>query len=309
MNVRATCIVSHFNYAKFVVDACESALSQVHPFDEILLVDDGSTDGSTDVVTKHYASHDRIQLVCKPNGGQLSCFAEGFARATGDVVFFLDADDIYEPEYVSQVLAHYASHPECDFVMVAHRKFGAVDRLELDGYGDRDLGYSILAALYARRWIGAPTSCLSMRRHVLETIFPLDFAEDWRTRADDCLVFGASVAGARKWRLDRPLVRYRIHDTNWYQGQKQNPVSDYRRKIAVNRLLQTLSLRIGYDRHGLAEFAHREFRTIPRPTARQLGDYSRIGLLSRTLPLRKLGIVASVFGHYVRSRWLPGRDG
>jgi hypothetical protein len=79
-------------------------------------------------------------------------------------------------------------------------------------------------------------------------------------------------------------------------------VSDYRRKIAVNRLLAVLSRRIGYDRPGLAEFAHREFRTIPRPTLRQAGTYARIGLLSRTLPLRKLSIVASVFGHYARSR-------
>ena len=299
---RATCIVSHFNYGRFVVEACESALAQVHPFGEILLVDDGSTDGSTDVVTRHYASHDLIHLVLKPNGGQLSCFAEGFARSTGDVVFFLDADDVYEPEYVSQVMAHYASHPECDFVMVAHRKFGTVERLALDDRGDRDLGYSILAALHARRWIGAPTSCLSMRRPVLERIFPLDLEEDWRTRADDCLVFGASVVGARKWQLDRPLVRYRIHDANCYQGKNQDAVSDYRRKIAVNRLLQVLSRRIGYDRRGLAEFAHREFRTIPRPTLRQLSDYSRIGLLSRTLPLRKLGIVASICGHFMRSR-------
>jgi hypothetical protein len=63
-----------------------------------------------------------------------------------------------------------------------------------------------------------------------------------------------------------------------------------------------LSRRIGYDRLSLAELAHREFRTIPHPTLRQLGEYSRIGLLRRTLPLRKLGIVASVFGHFMRSR-------
>jgi glycosyltransferase involved in cell wall biosynthesis len=299
--MRATCIVTHFNYGRFVVEACTSALAQAHPFDEILLVDDGSTDGSLDVVKAHYGSHDRVHLVLKSNGGQLSCFAEGVARATGDIVFFLDADDVYEPDYVAQVMAHYAAHPECDFVMVAHRKFGAVERLDVDGKGDRDLGYSILAALHARRWIGAPTSCLSMRRRVLATLFPLDLAEDWRTRADDCLVFGASVVGARKWRLDRPLVRYRIHDANWYQGKAPSAVSDYRRKIAVNRLLRLLSRRVGYDRLGLAEFAHREFRTIPRPTVRQAGTYARIGLLSRTLPLRKLGIVSSVFGHYVRS--------
>jgi glycosyltransferase involved in cell wall biosynthesis len=306
--MRATCIVTHYNYGKYVEEACASALSQSRPFDQILLVDDGSTDGSADVVRARFGSHDRIQLVLKPNGGQLSCFAEGFARATGDVVFFLDADDLYEPEYLAQVLEHYAAHPECDFVMVAHRKFGAVERLDVDGGGDRDLGYSILAALHARRWIGAPTSCLSMRRRVLETIFPLDLAEDWRTRADDCLVFGASVAGARKWRLDRPLVRYRIHDANWYQGRTPSAVSDYRRKVAVNRLLALLSRRIGYDRLGLAEFAHREFRTIPRPTFEQMGTYSRIGLLSRTLPLRKLGILASVIGHYLRSRLaIPSR--
>jgi hypothetical protein len=46
---------------------------------------------------------------------------------------------------------------------------------------------------------------------LLERILPLSFDTDWRTRADDCLVFGASMVGGRKFFLGRPLVRYRIH--------------------------------------------------------------------------------------------------
>jgi glycosyltransferase involved in cell wall biosynthesis len=296
-----TCLINNHNYAQFIGAALDSALAQSVPFDEIIVVDDGSTDGSAELLAKEYAQHPKIQVVCKSNAGQLSCFNEGFARARGDIVFFLDADDVYEGRYVEKALEIYRRDAAIDFVFCGHRRFGARESLELIYRQDRDLGYSVVLAAYLRDWIGAPTSCLSMRRAVLEKILPLPFVDEWRTRADDCLVFGASLAGARKYYLAQPLVRYRVHGTNAFCSQSRDQFEVYRRRLAINRLFEYLERKFSYNVARLGDFHHREFCTIRQPSFRQFTQYLRVNMASRVTALRRLGCVAEMTRHWLRS--------
>lgn len=85
-------IVPCYNNAKYVAEALASVLTQSVPTGEIILVDDGSTDGSADVaagVSPH------IHIIQQPNGGIGSARNTGLAKATGDFIAFLDADDIW----------------------------------------------------------------------------------------------------------------------------------------------------------------------------------------------------------------------
>jgi glycosyltransferase involved in cell wall biosynthesis len=300
-----TCLINSYNYAHFIGDAVDSAVGQTAPFDEIIVVDDGSTDGSVELLAGKYAQHPAIQIISKCNQGQLSCFNEGFARATGDIIFFLDADDVYEPNYVQQTLEVYRRDPVVDFVFCGHRQFDQRDSLQLKFAEDRDLGYSVILAAYLRDWIGAPTSCLSMRRGVLEKILPLPFLEAWRSRADDCLVFGASLAGARKYYLAQPLVRYRVHGENHFFGRKLDKFAVYRRRLAVNALFEHLERKLSYNLPRLAELHHREFCTIARPTFSQLTKYFHIGAMSRASLLRRLTCMAEMTGHFLRTAMRP----
>lgn len=296
-----SCLINNYNYAHFLGDALESVLAQTVPVDEIIVVDDGSTDASAEVLAKFCRRYPAITVVAKENEGQLSCFNEGFARATGDIVFFLDGDDLYERNYVDQALAMYHRHPQCDFVACGLRQFGQSDLLRLKYETDRDLGYSVILTCYLREWIGAPTSCLSMRRGILEKILPLPLCEDWRTRADDCLVFGASVAAARKFYLAQPLVRYRVHGANHYCGRAADQFADYRRRLAINRLFAHLERKLCYDVGRLADFHHREFCAIPRPTLGQFVKYMRINMFCPISPRRQLGCIAEMTNHFLRS--------
>jgi glycosyltransferase involved in cell wall biosynthesis len=297
-----TCLINCFNYAQFVGEAIEGALRQTAPFDEIIIVDDGSTDGTLELVTAEFGNHPVVQIVGKHNEGQLSCFNEGFARATGDIVFFLDADDVYEPTYVQQALDEYL-RDRCDFLFCGRRYFGDREGVSLKFSSDRDLGYSVIRTIYSHEWIGGGTSCLSMRRQVLEKILPLPFVDDWRTRADDCLVFGASLVGARKRFLAQPLVRYRVHSSNQFCGRKSDTYANYRRRLAVNRLFEYLRREQCYNVAQLANFPHREFETIERPSLDQLFGYARISLGARVSILRRMSCIASMFQHFVIEAW------
>ena len=304
-----TCLITSHNYAEFIGNALDSALAQTVPFDEIIVVDDGSTDGSVEYLVNKYGQHRAVQIVSKSNQGQLSCFNEGFARATGDIVFFLDADDVYEPNYVEHALEVYRRDPAFDFVYCGHRQFGGRNKVQLAFRQDRDLGYSVVLAAYRREWIGAPTSCLSMRRRILEKILPLPFLQDWRTRADDCLVFGASLAGARKYFLAQPLVRYRVHDKNQFFGRPVDKFAAYRRRLAINALFEYLQRKLCYDAGRLGEFHHREFCTIERPTFRQFGQYIGLSGKSRASILRRLACMAVMTAHYLRAMRLAKSNG
>ncbi|HZZ74111.1 MAG TPA: glycosyltransferase family A protein, partial [Pirellulales bacterium] len=185
---RISCLVNNYNYGPYVTEAVDSARAQTVPFDEILVVDDGSTDDSVSRLSARYAGDPVVRILAKANGGQLSAFNEGFLHSTGDLVFFLDADDLYEPTHVEQMAAVYVERPHTDFVFCGYRLFGQQEAVRTWLDTDQSLGFSLVYSLHFMHWVGAPTSCLSLRRRTLEKILPLPMLEDWRTRADDCLV-------------------------------------------------------------------------------------------------------------------------
>jgi hypothetical protein len=179
--------------------------------------------------------------------------------------------------------------------------FGRQERTVLAFPEDRDLGYSLIRTAYARSWIGAATSCLSMRRSLLQKILPLPFVDDWRIRADDCLVFGASLAGARKRFLAEPLVRYRVHENNNHRDRTKNRSEVYLRRLAINRMFEHFERALCFNRARLADISHREFLTVEKPSIRQLMLYCRISMTARIPWVRRFGYLAEMVWHFLDS--------
>jgi glycosyltransferase involved in cell wall biosynthesis len=250
-----------------------------------------------------YATAPNVRIIGKPNAGQLSCFNEGFARAMGEIIFFLDADDIYEPNYVARAIEVFRADPQCDFLACGRRMFGHVEDVHLAFPEDRDLGYSKVVTALRRWWVGGSTSVLAIRRRILQKLLPLPLTDEWRIRADDCLVFGSSLAGARKRYLAEPLVRYRVHDRNHFYHRRRDYTAAYHHAMALNSLFEYCERKYCYDSSRLAEFAHSEFRTIERPTIRQLLQYAQICAGAQIPLTRKVVAVAAMWSHFRR----PGR--
>jgi glycosyltransferase involved in cell wall biosynthesis len=102
--VLVSIVITSFNYEKFVAAAIRSALDQTYPHRQVIVVDDGSTDGSRPVIESF---GDRVLAIYQENAGETAATNTGFAAAHGDIVMFLDSDDTLRPDAVAQVVAAF----------------------------------------------------------------------------------------------------------------------------------------------------------------------------------------------------------
>src|SRR5688500_7731615 len=97
-------IISSYNYAPFLRDAIDSALQQTYLNKEVIVVDDGSKDQSPEII-KRYGN--KIISILKENGGQASSMNAGFKVSKGDIIIFLDSDDILYKDAVENIVAAF----------------------------------------------------------------------------------------------------------------------------------------------------------------------------------------------------------
>jgi glycosyltransferase involved in cell wall biosynthesis len=208
-------IVNNHNYGRFLRDAIDSALGQTYPYTEVVVVDDGSTDDSPDIIASY---GDRIVPVLKENGGQGSAVNAGFAASQGELVVFLDADDYLFPTTVERMVA--AWEPGVSQVQGRLKK--------VDAYGNTIGFYPPLDLTLDKgevwRVLVERGTCtisghggLAFSRAALNRILPVPEAE-YRRAVDLHLVTAASFYG-RTNAIDEALGVYRVHGSNEFAFQ------------------------------------------------------------------------------------------
>lgn len=236
-------LINNYNYARFLAEAINSALNQTYPHIEVVVVDDGSKDNSREIINGYGK---KIISVLKENGGQASAFNAGFEASSGEFICFLDADDAFYPEKVSQIINLFTQVSDADITI-----FNSLETVDENGSSiAADLYACELSDLCYRRflskpknprltrictatevyehatkyryvpYLGSPTSGLAMTRSLAKQIFPLP-DEGIITSADDFLVKAASLLGD-VYSTDLILSQYRIHGSNNWYGQKQS---------------------------------------------------------------------------------------
>lgn len=116
--MKISCIIPSYNQRDYLADAIESALNQTVPFHEIIVIDDGSTDGSLEIARKY-----PVKVVSQVNKGLPSARNTGIMNATGDYILPLDADDILLPE-CAKTLAEVIEQTGADIVSPSFKTFG-----------------------------------------------------------------------------------------------------------------------------------------------------------------------------------------
>jgi hypothetical protein len=228
-------IINNYNYGSFLRAAIESALAQTYKPTEVIVVDDGSTDNSRQVIGEY---GNRIVSVLKDNAGQASAVNAGFTRSHGDLVFFLDADDLLLPEAAEQMAQIFQRNP--NIARIQYRL--AV----IDGSGARtgavvpptylpmpsgDLRrHAAQLNNYAAWW--PPTSGNAFSSLTLRQILPMPEGA-FRLCADYYLLRANALCGPIV-SVDEVHGYYRFHGSNHFHDVTIN-LEQTRRRVALTR--------------------------------------------------------------------------
>jgi glycosyltransferase involved in cell wall biosynthesis len=248
---RVSVLITCYNYEAYVAQAIDSVLAQTRQPDEILVVDDGSSDGSVAVIQGY---GDKVRLLTQPNKGQIAATNHIYAHSSGDIVMFLDADDLLAPQAVADVLAHW--QPGC-----------AKLQYELDVIDGNGNSLGRRFCNYAQGYDGAAvrheferfgsyqwpvTSGNAYARSFLAQMMPLDVnkggPDGWLNTVAP--LYGEVVV------VDRVLGLYRLHENNQsYQGTNSSSLG-LRFSRRVDRRLAEIAF--------LEKHAARCAATLPR---------------------------------------------
>jgi Glycosyl transferase family 2 len=213
-------VINNHNYASFLPAAIESAGAQGHEKVNVIVVDDGSTDGSRQLLESSSAD---IDTVLKENGGQASALNAGLRRCAGDVVMLLDADDVLRPQAAARVAAAFAAEEQAvkvqfrlDVIDAAGAPTGALKPAAYQKMPSGDMRETELASPYDIAWL--PTSAIAFRRAALSPILPIPEDKYPVTGADWYLNHLTALLGPIV-SLDEVLGSYRVHGANRYELQ------------------------------------------------------------------------------------------
>lgn len=206
---RVSIVTPSYNQGQFIEETLCSTLLQGYANLEHIIIDGGSTDGSVDVIHKYT---DRLAYwVSEPDQGQVDAINKGFARTTGDILTWLNSDDVYvSPNTIGRVVSLFEQYPQADAVS------GAGVFLDKDGHWMRQIAVPLDRAHYEqlryRNSIVQPATFF--KREVLDSISldtSLHYAFDWDffirlSRDYNLLVVNEIWAGYRMWGLNKTAI-------------------------------------------------------------------------------------------------------
>lgn len=207
--INVSVIIPNYNYGDYVGAAIQSALDLDWPHVEVIVVDDGSTDHSRAVIAGFGS---RISVIVQENSGQLTAYNAGFARSRGDLVVFLDADDLVARPLVREVAAVWS--PRASKVQVQMQVIDAAGQPTgscFPQYAVAPSPEQIRASMLATCTYPTPPGSGNVySRWFLERIFPLRMAD---TVSDTYPIAAAPLLGD-VLTVPKPLVSYRVHGRN-----------------------------------------------------------------------------------------------
>jgi hypothetical protein len=212
-------VIDNYNYGRFLPDAIESACAQTHGKVTVTVVDDGSSDGSQQLLD---AYEERVAVIRKENGGQASALNAGFERCRGDVVMFLDADDTLDPGAAAEIAATFAAAPDLvkiqfrtEVIDAEGRTTGVLKPAAHLPMPSGDVSIAELASPFDLVWMA--TSANAFRTSALRRIMPIP-EDSFRTCADWYLVHLMALLGPVA-SLESVAGAYRVHGENNYEPQ------------------------------------------------------------------------------------------
>lgn len=239
-------IINNYNYDRFLAQAIDSALNQTYPNIEVIVVDDGSTDNSRNVITQY---GDRILPILQENGKQGKALNNGFAHSRGDIILFLDSDDYLFSQAIACIVDIWQSK-----LTKVHYRLTVVDTDQQPlGFSYPPIGQTLANGqvwqklLQTSGYTSTPMSGNAYSRKTLQQVFPIP--DEYTLTADDYLLISTPFYG-EVMGIEEPLGAYRIHTNNQWA---LSTVSGSRFRRFVRHDVQNYALlvqkakELGYD--------------------------------------------------------------
>jgi glycosyltransferase involved in cell wall biosynthesis len=206
-------IINNYNYGCFLSECIESALNQIVQADEIIVVDDGSSDNSRQVLEKY---DQQVKVIYQENAGQASAMNTGFAASSGKWIWFLDADDWLQSNAIETVVSHLSNrYTRIQGRLIVMDKNNVMLGL-VPKNGDTSFVFAPAARLLSDTPLPnlAPTSGNIFSRQFLEEIMPIP-EQTYRICSDEYL-FYAGLNSQLIFHTPEVIGYYRSHGKNAY---------------------------------------------------------------------------------------------
>ena len=203
-------VIPAYNAAAFLPEVIQSVIDQSYSEWELLVIDDGSTDNTATLVNQYSESDGRVRLISKENGGVSVARNLGAQLAKGELIAFLDSDDLWLKDKLSVHVDYMKSHPQVGV------SFSRVELIESDGSTTNKLTDNIVDTLkpqdlfYSNPTV--TTSNLVIRKSVFQELDGFDASMQYNEDID--LLFRLAIQN--HWKIDgidQVLVQYRLHSS------------------------------------------------------------------------------------------------
>jgi glycosyltransferase involved in cell wall biosynthesis len=266
-------VIPLYNKARFVEGAVRSVLAQTLTAHEIIIVDDGSSDGSADIVRA--IGDERIRIVTQENAGVSAARNRGIALAQADWVAFLDADDWHHPEFLAHLAKAHEICPEAEVLAAGFRSMDEPDGVEIEPWDVPEAFCEVeLVTDLRTRWMKSPpffTGTVAARTDLLRRLQPCfpegeSFGEDldlWFRLSDESPValshatlgaYRVAVAGGlasshagslppylermRRHALEGAIPRRNRNSALWFVAQQEITIA--REQLAAGKRREAL---------------------------------------------------------------------
>lgn len=195
--------------AKYIEEQLDSILATLGEEDEVIVSDDGSTDGTREILTCYQKKDNRVRMIDGPKAGVKANVENALRACEGSYIFLADQDDIWMPEKVERVMATLERE---DVGLVVHDAVvtdGACEKVILESfYSLKGSGAGVLKNIWRNTYIGC---CMAFKRELLEAVLPIpnyiEMHDQWIGVINDRLKRGTSF-------IPDKLIKYRRHGNN-----------------------------------------------------------------------------------------------